>query len=126
MENDPYHKQSKVISDSNLSVMGVKEKRYHLECQSSPDQTILLRIFEYGSAIALSDANVVDHTLDVNYPEAALIYLRYPGDTPEQFRIRIHTRGGTVSYDVPILKINDYDLMEILEKKLRPLTKNWS
>lgn len=45
--------QKERITDSHI---GIREKRYHAECQSSMDGTITVRIFEYDAQIAAETA----------------------------------------------------------------------
>lgn len=44
--------QRERITDSHI---GIHDKRYHAECQSSTDSTITVRIFEYDAQIAVRD-----------------------------------------------------------------------
>ena len=43
-------------------------KRYHIECESNLDTTILLRIFEYDTQISLHDAKTDGNTIIVPFP----------------------------------------------------------
>ena len=45
--------QKERITDSHI---GIGDKRYHAECQSSADGTIAVRIFEYDAQIAVENA----------------------------------------------------------------------
>ena len=56
----PDLEQDKRITDSLLRVEGHEGEIYHLECQSSPDGIILLRMFEYDSRIALKNSDQTD------------------------------------------------------------------
>ena len=46
------------ITDSSFQIRGKEIKRYHLECQSSPDSSLLVRFFEYGTQIALDEGEI--------------------------------------------------------------------
>lgn len=49
----------KIITDASFKVIkGETEKKYHLECQSTIDNSMVLRFFEYDSQIALDDATI--------------------------------------------------------------------
>ena len=90
-----------------------------LECQSTPDSKMLIRLFEYDAQIALDSGEVNRETLTVEFPNTAVIYLRcYKTTTPDVYRYVIKTPGGIVEYDVPILKTQKYTLEEIFEKEL--------
>lgn len=44
------------ITDTNFTVFGKTQKKYHVECESSlPDGKIMIRLFEYDSQIALDE-----------------------------------------------------------------------
>lgn len=108
------------ITDSSFQVScnGIK-KRYHLECQSTPDESILLRLFEYDSQIALDNSSLVGNRLIVEFPHSALIYLRSGEDTPDYMALEIRTpEGRSISFSVPIMKLQSYGLDELFEKKL--------
>lgn len=107
----------KRITDSNFSV-GNNVRRYNIECQSSPDGSIIIRVFEYASQIAVVTAeNNVSET-HFTLPQSGIIYLRYSKETPNIHKIVIDTPNGNISYDVPIIKIGDYTLETILKEKL--------
>ena len=46
------------------------------------------------------------------------MYLRAYKKTPDKMKYVIVTPGGTVEYDVPIMKVQSYSLDEIFEKRL--------
>ena len=46
------------------------------------------------------------------------MYLRAYKKTPDKMKYVIITPGGTVQYDVPIMKVQSYSLDEIFEKRL--------
>ncbi len=37
------------ITDTSFKIIGTKEKKYHWECQSTPDSSMLVRFFEYDA-----------------------------------------------------------------------------
>lgn len=107
------------ITDSNFTVIGKTEKKYHLECESSlPDRRITVRLFEYDAQIALDEGEVTGETLTVTFPNTALLYLRAYKKTPDKMKYVIITPGGTVQYDVPVMKVQTYSLDKIFEKHL--------
>lgn len=106
------------IVDTNFSVIGKTEKKYHWECQSTADSKMLVRLFEYDAQIALDQGKSATETLTVEFPHSAVLYLRSTGSTPNRYRYVIKTPGGTVEYDIPILKIKSLTLDEIFKRKL--------
>ena len=108
----------KRIADSNFSISGETKVRYHFECQSTEDGSLTLRLFEYGAQIALTMADYSKDKSTFIFPHAAVLYLRTESTTPSSIWMRIITPGGEVSYKIPVVKVQDYDLEEIFEKKL--------
>ena len=110
----------KIITDSSFVIIGSDgvQKRYHIECQSTSDNSMLVRIFEYDAQIALDSGNIVDNVLTVTFPHSAVIFLRHSGKTPNEMRIRMITPGGTTEYFVPVVKVQKYSLEEIFSKRL--------
>lgn len=106
------------ITDSSFQIRGKEIKRYHLECQSSPDSSLLVRFFEYGTQIALDEGEIRGNTLTVTLPHSAVLFLRCRASTPDTLKIRIETPGGSLEYDIPAIKSQKYTLQEIFDKKL--------
>ena len=107
------------ITDTNFTVYGKMPKKYHVECESSlPDGRITIRLFEYDAQIALDEGEVTEETLTVTFPNTAVLYLRTYKKTPDKMKYVIITPGGTVQYDIPIMKVQKYSLDDIFEKRL--------
>ena len=107
------------ITDTNFTVFGKIPKKYHVECESSlPDGKIMIRLFEYDAQIALDEGNVTEETLTVTFPNTAVLYLRAYKKTPDKMKYVIATPGGTVQYDIPIMKADTYSLDDIFGKGL--------
>ncbi len=107
------------ITDTNFTVFGKTPKKYHIECESSlPDGRITTRLFEYDAQIALDEGEVREETLTVTFPNTAVLYLRTYKKTPDKMKYVIVTPGGSVQYDVPIMKVQEYSLADIFEKRL--------
>lgn len=109
----------KRITDTNFRIIGRTIKRYHLECESSlPDGKITIRLFEYDAQIALDEGRITKETLTVTFPNTAVLYLRTYKKTPDKMQYVIITPCGTVQYDVPVMKVQNYGLDDIFEKRL--------
>lgn len=113
--------EEKRITDSRFEIV-YKEvtKKYHLECESKKyDGTILVRIFEYDSQIAKTSATNSLSELNVSFPNSGLLLLRSPQNAPESASINISVpTGEVVSYEVPIMKMSDYTIDDIFQKRL--------
>ena len=112
------------ITDSSFEIMSgntcnIKcKKRYHIECQSFEDGSMVVRMFEYDTQIALENRELTPDTLTVSFPDSAIISLRHTSHTPDKMNINILTPGGNVSYNVPVLKVRHYSADELFEKHL--------
>ncbi len=114
------HSQEKRITDSRFEIEqdGVS-KMYHLECESKPyDGSLLIRIFEYDAQSALDIAETDVSALKVRFPHTGLLLLRSRSNTPKKAEIVIDTPEGSVSYDIPIVRVSDFSIDDIFEKKL--------
>ena len=54
----------------------------------------------------------------MTFPNTAVLYLRTYQNTPDRMKYVIITPGGTVQYDIPIMKVQTYSLDDIFEKRL--------
>lgn len=107
--------QKERITDSHI---GIHDKRYHAECQSSTDGTITVRIFEYDAQIASENAETEDRRTTFTFPYSALLYLRCPANTPGTMQVVFRVPNNYVSYEIPIVKVPEYTADEILGKEL--------
>lgn len=107
--------QKERITDSNFIIGNTC---YHFECQSTSDGTIIMRVFEYGSQIAIRDSNIENNVLTVRFPKTAILYLRQTKNTPDFMNICIKVPEASCSYRVPVMKVQRYSLEEIFAKKL--------
>ena len=72
----------------------------------------------HNMQIALDEGEVTEETLTVTFPNTAVLYLRTYKKTPDKMKYVIVTPGGTVQYDIPIMKVQSYTLDDIFEKRL--------
>lgn len=115
-QNAPDEKR---ITDTNFAIYGASRKTYHWECQSTPDSKMLIRLFEYDAQIALDKGEVTKEVLTVEFPNTAVLYLRYAKTKAvDAYKYIIKTPGGKIEYDVPLFKAQQYTLNEIFEKNL--------
>ncbi len=105
-------------TDSYFMIKDKPEKRYHFECQSTPDSTMLLRMYQYDSQIAFGDNTLEENKLTVRYPLSAVLFLRHTRNTPDTMHIYVETSQGRVLQEVRVMKLKNYTLDEIFEKRL--------
>ena len=106
------------ITDSSFEILGRERKRYHVECQSTEDGSMIVRMFEYDTQLALENREFISNILTVQFPDSAIVSLRHTKNTPEEMTVKVLTPGGRVSYTVPVLKVKRYTIHELFEKKL--------
>lgn len=106
------------ITDTCFEICSTKNKKYHFECQSTNDSSMLVRMFEYDTQIALDHGEIVASTLTVNFPNSAILYLRSSTTTPNSMQVRMITPTGELTYPITIIKMKNYSLNDIFEKNL--------
>ena len=106
------------ITDCCFTIHSTVDKKYHIECQSTSDGSMMVRMFEYDSQIALENAEINHHILTISFPHSAVLYLRHTSTTPNYMTVKIKTPGTDAEYQVPILKTQLYTLDEIWNKNL--------
>ena len=104
--------EEKRVTDSFFIIGG---DMYILECQSTNDNTMIVRIVEYGFLAALESAKINEDTLEMDFPNTAILYLRSYSTTPDKMKVKIRGLGSSI---VPIIKMKDYKLEDLFEKKL--------
>ena len=106
------------VTDSSFKIEGKETKKYHLECQSSTDNSMVVRFFEYDTQIALDEGQIRGNILTVTLPHSAVLFLRHHTSTPDTLKIRMVTPGGTIEYDIYVMKSQQYTLKDIFQKNL--------
>ncbi len=113
--NEHHTENGEVTTDSYLVIGG---KRYHIECQSTEDQTMVLRMIEYDFAIALENAMKVDGTYRIQLPHPCILYLRGENKAKYLSMELVLFDGQIIKYQVPVIRMEWYSLNEIFEKNL--------
>lgn len=105
------------ITDSCICI---ENRLYHLECQSNPDGTMILRMVEYDFFIALEQAGKSeDGVYKMDFPASAVLYLRHNDSTPEYLKMIIRfPEGESVTYRIPVVKVKNYTEQDIVNKRL--------
>lgn len=119
----PNGSEQERITDSSFEIQNDLRKRYHIECQSTEDGSIIVRMFEYDTQIALENRELSSDTLMVNFPNSAIVSLRHTKNTPKVMTIRVNTPGGAVSYIVPVFLDMSRKVIENLAVKYENVAK---
>ena len=113
--NEHHTENGEVTTDSYLAI---GRKRYHIECQSTEDQTMVLRMMEYDFAIGLENAMKVDGTYRIQLPHPCILYLRGEKQVKYLSLELVLFDGQIIKYQVPVIRMEWYSLNEIIEKNL--------
>ena len=89
-------------ADSKLSVDG---KRYHLECESTANSNVAIRLFEYDWLDAVNHVSPENGEYVVKLQKSGLLFLRSHNNTPKEYTYRlILPDDNEVKYQIPIVK----------------------
>ena len=105
-----------------------KSNHYHVEIQTLNDDSMVIRMLEYGISKAKAIAKEIakctgDQEETVFYiPKQLVIFIEQNPSIKDELRLRlIFPDGQEVKYRVPVMKYWKYSKEEILEQKLYPL-----
>lgn len=105
-----------VIDDS---VFRLGDKIYHIECQSTPDTKMVLRMIEYDFSIALERAVSAGAPFQMDFPESCVLFLRDTPSTPDALQMRVNLPdGGFFMYQTGVVKAQRFTSDEIFDKHL--------
>ena len=89
--NEHLEKNGKIITDS---IVKIGDIMYHIECQSTPDTTMVIRMIEYDFAIALERAYSDGEPYEINMPNSCVLYLRHGSNTPDALEMKVNLPDG--------------------------------
>ena len=118
LRNEHYEKFGKIITDS---ILQIEDHTYHLECQSSLDGRMVIRMFEYDFSIALELAQKNNETFEIEFPQSCVLYIRNhrKRSLPDYHEAIVKFADGQqIVYRVPILRAQNYTVDSIFEKRL--------
>ena len=116
LRNEHQQKDGEIITDSCLRI---GKKMYHIECQSTDDTTMAIRMIEYDFAIAVENAEKQGRRYRIEFPRSCVLFLRSSGNTPDYLEADvIFPDGKTHVYSIPAIKMADYTKDHIFEKNL--------
>ena len=105
-----------IIDDS---VFRVEDKIYHIECQSTPEANMIIRMIEYDFSIALEQALVAGAPYRLEFPASCVLFLRHTSRTPDELTMEVALPDGrSFDYKVKVVKAQQFSSQEIFEKRL--------
>ena len=116
LRNEHYEKFGTVVTDS---IIRIGNHIYHLECQSTKDATMVIRMFEYDISIALEHASNENDLWEITFPQSCVLYIRNHRSLPDYHEAVVKFADGQkVRYRVPIIQAKKYTVDRIFEKRL--------
>ena len=99
---------------------GLCRKHYVFECESKPvSPAILVRIVEYAVKTGVESSHSGKRAkMRILIPRTAILSLRSTGNTPSEMELEIVMERGSASSTVHIMKLSDYSVDAVFEKKL--------
>ena len=113
--NEHQTKQGEIITDSHLLIA---DKAYHIECQSTHDSSMVIRMIEYDFSISLESMRLEDGKYQMYFPHSCILYLRGNQERKLLSVEMIMPDGSVTEYKIPAIYVGHYTKDEILQKQL--------
>lgn len=113
--NEHFTSSGEIITDSHLFIAN---KVYHIECQSTSDAAMIIRMVEYDFAVALEFAEKENGRYRIYFPQSCVIYLRGKKGPGYLEMDLVMPDGRKIGYKVPIVRVENYTCDVIFQKKL--------
>jgi len=99
-----------------------KKVSYHLEFQTKNDNTMVVRMFEYGFKKAKEEADEKSHVKRIVFPKQKVIFFEENKNIEDKLRLNIvFPDSQEIDYTVPVLKYWEYSDKDLISKKMYPL-----
>lgn len=130
--NEYHGLEGKVINDAMLRI---RDKIYHIECQSTSDGLMVIRMIEYDFKIALEETRnlLMDELkkkprerskepISFQFPQSCMVCVRSRIVKEEALKLQIVMPGGQkVLYEVPVVQAHSFSKEDIFKKRLQIL-----
>ena len=113
--NEHQTKSGEKITDSRLKIA---DKIYHIECQSTSDTEMVIRMIEYDFAISRESKKIENGRYRIYFPHSCVLYLRGKGRSNTIGMDIVMTNGQIIKYDLPAIYVENYTTDVIFQKKL--------
>ena len=113
--NEHQTKSGEKITDSRLKIA---DKIYHIECQSTSDTEMVIRMIEYDFAISLESKKIEKGRYRIYFPHSCVLYLRGKGKSNTIGMDIVMPNGQIIKYDLPAIYVENYTTDVIFQKKL--------
>ena len=113
--NEHQTQNGRVITDSHLLIA---DRIYHIECQSTDDSTMVIRMIEYDFAISLENVQKENGRYRMYFPQSCVLYLRGIKKRDTISVEIVMPNGDTVEYTVPVVQVQGFTCDDMLQKHL--------
>ena len=113
--NEHQTQNGRVITDSHLLIAN---RIYHIECQSTDDSTMVIRMIEYDFAISLEQVQKENGRYRMYFPQSCVLYLRGIKKRDTISVEIVMPNGDTVEYTVPVVQVQEFTCDDMLRKHL--------
>ena len=113
--NEHQTKKGRIITDFHLLIAN---RIYHIECQSTDDSTMVIRMIEYDFAISLEQVQKENGRYRMYFPQSCVLYLR---GTKKRDTISVEIvmpDGNAVEYTVPVVQVQRFTCDDMMQKHL--------
>lgn len=113
--NEHQTQNGRIITDSHLLIAN---RIYHIECQSTDDSTMVIRMIEYDFAISLEHVQKENGRYRMYFPQSCVLYLR---GTKKRNTISVEIvmpDGNAVEYTVPVVQVQRFTCDDMMQKHL--------
>ena len=104
-----------IITDSHLFIA---DKIYHIECQSTSDSAMVIRMIQYDFATALEYVKEENGKYRIYFPQSCVLYLRGKNGPDFLEMELVMPDGQCINYKVPVIRAERYTSDMIFQKKL--------
>lgn len=121
ISNEHYIVESdgKTVKRVTDSCIKIRNRLYHIECESNPKSGLEIRMIEYDFHVALSHWEREDDRAVLRFPESAVLFLRHNSNSPNKLKVKlIMPDGSFANYTVPVVKVQEYTKEELFDKNL--------
>lgn len=113
--NEHQTQNGRVITDSHLMIAN---RIYHIECQSTDDATMVIRMIEYDFAISLENVQKENGRYRIYFPQSCVLYLRGTKKKDTISMELVMPNGNIVEYTVPIVQVQRFTCDDMIQKHL--------
>lgn len=113
--NEHQTPKGRVITDSHLLIA---DKIYHIECQSTDDSTMVIRMIEYDFAVGMENVQKENGKYRIYFPQSCVLYLRGKEKKNSISVELVLPNGKIVEYTVPVVQVQRFTSDDLFRKHL--------